>query len=98
MSITDGKKSERHALGKAMKRKEDPRFIEGRGRYVDDITLPNMLNMALVHSPYPHARIKNIDSSAALKVPGVVAVITGKDLEAAKLAWIPTFHGMDQQM
>jgi carbon-monoxide dehydrogenase large subunit len=85
-------------MGKSMKRKEDPRFIEGRGRYVDDITLPNTLHLAIVHSPYPHALIKSIDSSAALKVPGVVAVITGKDLEAAKLAWIPTFHGYDKQM
>jgi carbon-monoxide dehydrogenase large subunit len=98
MSISTDGKAERHAMGKPMKRKEDPRFIEGRGRYVDDISLPNMLHLALVRSPYPHARLKNIDSSAALKVPGVVAVITGKDLEAAKLAWIPTFHGMDQQM
>ena len=98
MSITTDGHHEKHALGIPMKRKEDPRFIEGRGRYVDDITLPNMLHMALVHSPYPHARIRNIDSSAALKVPGVLAVITGKDLEGAKLAWIPTFHGMDKQM
>ncbi len=88
----------RHALGLPMKRKEDPRFIRGRGRYVDDIVLPNMLWMALVHSPYPHALIKNIDSSAALAVPGVKAVITGKDLEGANLAWIPTFHGYDKQM
>jgi aerobic carbon-monoxide dehydrogenase large subunit len=98
MSTTTDGKSERHALGKALKRTEDPRFIEGRGRYVDDFTLPNMLHLAIVHSPYPHALLKNIDSSAALKVPGVVAVITGKDLEAAKLAWIPTFHGYDKQM
>ena len=88
----------RHALGLSMKRKEDPRFIRGRGRYVDDITLPNMLWMALVHSPYPHATIKNIDSTAALAVPGVKAVITGKDLEGANLAWIQTFHGYDKQM
>ena len=98
MSTNVDGKTERHSMGQPMKRKEDPRFIEGRGRYVDDITLPNTLHLALVHSPYPHARIKNIDSSAALKVPGVVAVITGKDLEAAKLAWIPTFHGYDKQM
>jgi aerobic carbon-monoxide dehydrogenase large subunit len=98
MSTTTDGKPELHAMGKSMKRKEDPRFIEGRGRYVDDITLPNMLHLALVHSPYPHARIKNIDSKQALATPGVLAVITGKDLEAAKLAWIPTFHGYDKQM
>ncbi len=81
-----------------MKRKEDPRFIRGRGRYLDDIKLPGMLYLALVHSPYPHARIKSIDKSKALALPGVAAVITGEDLDAAKLEWLPTFHGMDKQM
>lgn len=89
---------ERHAIGVAMKRKEDPRFIRGRGRYLDDIKLPGMMYLALVHSPYPHARIKSIDKSAALALPGVVAVITGEDLDAAKLEWLPTFHGLDKQM
>jgi aerobic carbon-monoxide dehydrogenase large subunit len=89
---------ERHAMGKAMKRKEDPRFIRGRGRYLDDIVLPHMLYLAIVHSPYPHARIKSIDKTAALALPGVKAVITGEDLAAAKLAWLPTFHGFDKQM
>ena len=81
-----------------MKRKEDPRFIQGKGNYVDDLSLPGMLYMAIVRSPYPHAEIKNIDISEALKVPGVKAVITGKDLEAAGLGWLPTFHGFDKQM
>jgi carbon-monoxide dehydrogenase large subunit len=89
---------QRHAIGVAMKRKEDPRFIRGRGRYLDDIKLPGMVYLALVHSPYPHARIKSIDKSAALALPGVVAVITGEDLNAANLEWLPTFHGMDKQM
>ncbi len=87
-----------HALGVPMKRKEDPRFIQGKGRYVDDITLPGMLYMALVRSPYPHATITNIAIDDALAVPGVTAVITGKDLEAAGLGWLPTFHGLDKQM
>ena len=89
---------ERHAMGKSMKRKEDPRFIRGHGRYLDDFTLPGMLWMSLVHSPYPHARIVKIDKTAALAVPGVVAVLTGEDLAAHNLAWIPTFHGYDKQM
>jgi aerobic carbon-monoxide dehydrogenase large subunit len=89
---------ERHAIGVAMKRKEDPRFIRGKGRYLDDIVLPNMLYLALVHSPYPHAKITKIDKSAALALPGVKAVITGEDLVAAKLGWLPTFHGFDNQM
>jgi aerobic carbon-monoxide dehydrogenase large subunit len=86
------------ALGVAMKRKEDPRFIQGKGNYVDDLTLPGMLYMALVRSPYPHATLTAIDSSEALKIPGVKAVITGKDLDAAGLGWLPTFHGFDKQM
>jgi carbon-monoxide dehydrogenase large subunit len=81
-----------------MKRKEDPRFLQGKGRYVDDISLPGMLYATIVRSPYSHATIKNIDISEALKVPGVKAVITGKDLEAAGLGWLPTFHGIDKQM
>src|SRR5262252_10233459 len=87
-----------HALGVAMKRKEDPRFLHGKGRYVDDLSFPGMLYCALVRSPYPHAEIKNIDIVETMKVPGVKAVITGKDLEAAGLGWLPTFHGFDKQM
>lgn len=85
-------------MGKGMKRKEDPRFLTGNGNYVDDMRLPGMLYMAIVHSPYPHANIKGIDKEAALAVPGVKAVITGEDLVAASLAWLPTFHGFDKQM
>src|SRR2546425_30456 len=88
----------RHSLGVPMKRKEDPRFLQGQGHYVDDISLPGMLSMALVRSPYPHATITSIDIAEALAVPGVKAVITGKDLEAAGLGWLPTFHGYDKQM
>lgn len=86
------------SIGVPMKRKEDPRFIRGRGRYLDDIFLPQMLFLAIVHSPYPHARIKSINKSKALALPGVKAVITGEDLDAAKLEWLPTFHGYDKQM
>ncbi|MGH7728708.1 MAG: aerobic carbon-monoxide dehydrogenase large subunit [Vulcanimicrobiaceae bacterium] len=98
MSVTENHAPAKHALGVPMKRKEDLRFIQGRGRYIDDIVLPNMLYLAIVHSTYPHARITNIDSSKALAQPGVKAVITGKDLVAAGLGWIPTFHGQDKQM
>src|SRR6058998_1381846 len=79
-----------HGLGEAYKRKEDARFIRGQGNYVDDVQLPGMLYGDIVRSPYAHALIKNLDTSAALKVSGVLAVITGKDLEAAGLAWMPT--------
>src|SRR5579875_1835597 len=79
-----------HGLGEAYKRKEDARFIRGQGNYVDDVHLPGMLYGDIVRSPYAHALIKHIDISEALKVPGVLAVITGKDLDAAGLAWMPT--------
>jgi len=82
-----------HVLGEAYKRKEDARFIRGQGKYVDDVQLPGMLYGAIVRSPSAHALIKHIDSSQALQVPGVVTVITGKDLEAAGLNWMPTLPG-----
>ena len=67
-------------LGKSIKRREDPRFITGRGTYVDDVKLPGTTVAAFVRSPHAHARIKKIDTAAALKHPGVVAIFTGKDM------------------
>jgi len=67
-------------LGKSIKRREDPRFITGRGTYVDDVKLPGATVAAFVRSPHAHARIKKIDTTAAVKHPGVVAVFTGKDM------------------
>ncbi|NTU80948.1 MAG: carbon-monoxide dehydrogenase large subunit [Chloroflexales bacterium] len=85
-------------MGHRMKRKEDPRFIQGQGNYIDDVKLPGMLFMALVRSPYAHARITKIDASEALKTPGVLAVITGEDLKrAGNLHWMPTLMS-DTQM
>jgi carbon-monoxide dehydrogenase large subunit len=84
-------------MGHSMKRKEDPRFIRGKGNYVDDIQLPAMLYMDIVRSPYAHAKIKQIDTSRALKIPGVLAVIDGPTLEKYKLHWMPTISG-DTQM
>src|SRR5687767_14892614 len=84
-------------IGHSVRRKEDPRFLRGQGNYVDDVKLPGMLFMDIVRSPYAHARIVSIDSSAAMKVPGVVAVVTGKELEAAGLHWMPTLMS-DTQM
>ncbi|MFQ5690499.1 MAG: aerobic carbon-monoxide dehydrogenase large subunit [Gemmatimonadota bacterium] len=84
-------------LGCSVRRKEDARFIRGRGRYVDDIQLPGMVYLSLVRSPFAHARLGPIDSSEALALPGVLAVITGADLAEAGLAWMPTLSG-DQQM
>jgi aerobic carbon-monoxide dehydrogenase large subunit len=71
-------------------RKEDPRFVRGKGTYIDDIALPGMLHGAVLRSPYAHARIRSIDTSAAEAHPKVKAVITGQLLETLKLAWIPS--------
>lgn len=85
-------------MGHRMKRKEDPRFLQGAGRYVDDVKLPGMLYLDIVRSPYAHAKIVKIDASKALELPGVLAVITGKDLqEAGNLHWMPTLMS-DTQM
>jgi carbon-monoxide dehydrogenase large subunit len=73
-----------------MRRKEDARFIQGRGTYVDDVTLPGMLHAAILRSPYAHARIISIDTSAAEAHPKVRAVITGQTLAGLGLAWMPT--------
>ena len=84
-------------MGHSVKRKEDARFIRGQGHYVDDVHLPHMIYGHMVRSPYAHARINGINIAEAMKVPGVLAVITGKDLAAANLGWMPTlFH--DKQM
>ncbi len=73
-----------------MLRKEDPRFVRGLGRYCDDIQLPGMLHMAILRSPYAHARIVSVDTSRALAHPKVKAVVTGADLAEKGLAWMPT--------
>jgi aerobic carbon-monoxide dehydrogenase large subunit len=83
-------------MGASRLRKEDARFIRGRGTYVDDIKLPGMLFGAIVRSPYAHARIKSINKAKALAVPGVVAVLTADDLKPVKLDWMPTL-GSDVQ-
>jgi len=70
-------------MGHSMKRKEDPRFIRGQGRYIDDHVLPGMLYMDIVRSPYAHAKIKKINTEKALKIPGVLAVIDGPTLTAS---------------
>ncbi|MFC4996952.1 aerobic carbon-monoxide dehydrogenase large subunit [Dactylosporangium cerinum] len=73
-----------------MHRKEDARFVRGKGNYVDDVNLPGMLHGSFLRSPYAHAKIVSIDTSAAEALPGVKAVITGAVLETLSLAWMPT--------
>ncbi|MCP9485159.1 MAG: aerobic carbon-monoxide dehydrogenase large subunit [Gaiellaceae bacterium MAG52_C11] len=83
-------------LGKSVKRKEDERFVRGRGNYLDDIKLPRMLHMSILRSPYAHARILSIDTSRAEALEGVVAVVTGELLAQHNLAWMPTLSGDTQ--
>jgi carbon-monoxide dehydrogenase large subunit len=68
-------------VGQAIRPMEDPRFISGQGEYLEDLRIPEMVDVALVRSIEPHARITSIDASAALAMPGVIAVITGDDLK-----------------
>jgi carbon-monoxide dehydrogenase large subunit len=84
-------------LGHSRKRVEDARFAQGRGNYIDDIKLPGMLFLDIVRSPYAHARIKEIRTEAALAIPGVLAVITGKTLEQYNVHNMPTLMS-DTQM
>jgi aerobic carbon-monoxide dehydrogenase large subunit len=74
-------------------RKEDQRFIRGRGTFVDDVRLPGMLYGAVLRSPHPHARILSIDTVAAEAHPKVRAVLTGELLAERNLAWMPTLSG-----
>jgi carbon-monoxide dehydrogenase large subunit len=80
-------------VGQAMRRKEDPRLITGRARYIDDISLPGTLWAAFVRSPEAHAKIVSIDASAAKQRPGIHAVFTGQDLSdlagPLPMAWVP---------
>lgn len=75
-------------VGKSVKRTEDPRLIQGLAHYVDDIKLPDTLHAAFLRSIHAHARIRSVDTSAAQKLPGVVAVYTGKDI-AQKIGPVP---------
>jgi len=79
------------AIGRPMRRKEDPRLLTGRGKFAADFRLPGMLQAAVLRSPYAHARLGQIRVKAALALPGVVAVITGEDL--AGIGRIPTRLG-----
>ena len=76
-------------LGSSVKRVEDPRFITGKGRYLDDIKLTGMTHLAILRSPYAHANIRSIDTSAAKTMPGVLAVIVGADIpyNPLPMAW-----------
>ena len=79
-------------VGQALRRKEDPRMITGKGRYVDDMVVPGMLYMAVVRSQFAHAKITSIDASGARELPGIHGVFTGEDVDVAAglpMVWVP---------
>src|SRR5258705_907932 len=67
-------------IGASVGRREDRRFITGKGRYVDDIKLVGLTHAHFIRSPHAHAKVKSIDTSAAMKMPGVVGVLTGQQI------------------
>jgi carbon-monoxide dehydrogenase large subunit len=84
-----------NAVGKPVRRREDPRFITGQGRYVDDIKIPGALHVTFVRSPWAHARITGIDASAATALPGV-EVFRAQDVELGKEP-APSFLPLDER-
>lgn len=86
--VVESHPSER-VFGAAIRRKEDPKLITGSGTYVDDVVLPGMQHVAILRSPHGHARIDRLDTSAALQLPGVSHVFTGRDLVDANVGNVP---------
>ncbi len=84
---------EKFAVGQSVRRLEDPRLVQGFGRYSDDVSLPRMAHAVLVRSPHAHARIRAIDTRAALAAPGVFAVLSTADLAADGVADLPSDKG-----
>src|SRR3546814_3167028 len=76
-------------IGASVRRKEDFRFLTGQGRFTDDIDRPGQVHAYFVRSPHAHARIKRVDTAAAAKAPGVLAVFTGADMAADKVGSLP---------
>ena len=76
-------------IGQPVRRREDLRLVTGRGRYTDDISLPGQACAAMVRSPHAHAVIRSIDKVAAMAMPGVIAVLTGRDWVADGLKAFP---------
>ena len=79
-------------IGQPIRRREDPRLVRGRGRFVDDVSVPDMAWVSFVRSPHPHARIRSIDKTRAERVPGVLRVLAARDWEAAGLGKMPSLH------
>src|SRR5438552_5459312 len=88
--MSDPMTTEKFAVGQSVRRREDPRLIQGDGRYSDDVNLPRQVYAVIVRSPHAHALIRAIDGSAALKADGVLAVLTGNELAADGVGNLPT--------
>jgi aerobic carbon-monoxide dehydrogenase large subunit len=82
-------------IGRSIRRKEDQRLITGRGRFVDDLRLPGMVHLAVVRSPHAHARVLGVDTAAALRMPGVLAVFTTRDAPELAAAVPPLIREPD---
>ncbi|MDG7006017.1 MAG: xanthine dehydrogenase family protein molybdopterin-binding subunit [Nitrososphaerota archaeon] len=95
-SVQTSIRKEAAVLGAPMKRVEDMKFITGFGRFTDDVSLPKMLHAWFVRSLHAHARIKEIDASEALSLPGVRLVLTGRDL-VNNVNSMPTVEASDEQ-
>src|SRR5262245_18788074 len=96
MTMTDARPSK--SIGTPMLRKEDPALLTGEAKYTNDLNIPGALHLALVRSPYAHARITNVDVSAALDLPGVVAAYSGADLQSAWAAPMPCAWPVTEDM
>jgi aerobic carbon-monoxide dehydrogenase large subunit len=84
----------KYGIGQALKRREDQRLLFGTGRFLDDVSLPGEVHVAFLRSPHAHARIVSIDTDAAKKMPGVVAVFTGAELKAEGVEPLPINPGL----
>ncbi len=78
-----------NGIGASVRRREDQRFLTGRGTYTEDINRPNQTHVHILRSPHAHAHIRGIDATAALQAPGVVAVFTGADMAADSVNSLP---------
>ena len=81
---------EKFAIGQSVRRIEDPRLVQGLGRYSDDVSLSRQAYAVVIRSPHAHATIRGIDAKTALAAPGVLAVLTGADLAADGVGDLPT--------
>ena len=98
MTATDVPQTVARGMGARLPRKEDARLLTGEARFVDDLTIPGALWLGMVRSPFAHARIGNVDASAALAVPGVRHVFTGADLRDGWAAAMPCAWPVTEDM